>query len=293
MPPWEIISAPTHLGLRPGGVERLGEVLLSLGLEARVGAEVVARVPARTSFQEERDPDTGLLNSAGLASHVRELGGEVAARIRAGGRPLVLGGDDSVLVGAAFGLRQLGRFGLLFLDAHLDFYPPIASPTGEASDSDLALATGFVPSTVGDLDHLAPYVRPEDVFAVGRRDPSTEAESVAFASSGIRSIELREIRERGATSCAREAAAALRSAGLAGVWIHLDCDVLDDRIMPAVDYRLDDGLTAPELVELLRTVQAEVGVAGMSVTIYNPNLDEGLSAGRRLVSVLGETLPEG
>ena len=31
------------------------------------------------------------------------------------------------------------------------------------------------------------------------------------------------------------------SEDLSGFWIHLDADVLDDRIMPAVDYRLGNG----------------------------------------------------
>ncbi len=38
---------------------------------------------------------------------------------------------------------------------------------------------------------------------------------------------------------------------LSGFWIHLDADVLDDRIMPAVDYRMDGGLDFSELSELL------------------------------------------
>jgi arginase len=39
---------------------------------------------------------------------------------------------------------------------------------------------------------------------------------------------------------------------LDGFWIHLDADVLDDEVMPAVDYRLDGGLSFSDLSELLR-----------------------------------------
>ena len=53
----------------------------------------------------------------------------------------MLGGDDTVLFGNLLALRRRGRYGLVFLDAHYDFYLPEQS-TGQASDSDLALATG-------------------------------------------------------------------------------------------------------------------------------------------------------
>ncbi len=41
---------------------------------------------------------------------------------------------------------------------------------------------------------------------------------------------------------------------LNGFWIHLDADVLDDGIMPVVDYRISGGLDFSELSELLRVL---------------------------------------
>src|SRR5690606_40546181 len=40
---------------------------------------------------------------------------------------------------------------------------------------------------------------------------------------------------------------------LDGFFIHLDADSLSDTVMPAVDYRLPDGLTPDELEVTLRT----------------------------------------
>ena len=59
----------------------------------------------------------------------------------------------------------------------------------------------------------------------------------------------------GITTAALEAVKnLLQQDELLGFWIHLDADVLDDSIMPAVDYRLNDGLSFSELSELLKII---------------------------------------
>jgi arginase len=89
---------------------------------------------------------------------------------------------------------------------------------------------------------------------------------------------------------AREAAAHLTRSDLDGVWIHLDCDVLDDAVMPAVDYRIPDGLHWHELEAVLGTAVATGAVVGVEVTIYNPALDPGGTIARALVACLTDVL---
>ena len=48
-------------------------------------------------------------------------------------------------------------------------------------------------------------------------------------------------------AAAAEALRRLADPALDGFWVHLDADVLDDAIMPAVDYRMPDGLRFDEL----------------------------------------------
>ena len=71
-----------------------------------------------------------------------------------------------------------------------------------------------------------------------------------------------------------------------GFWLHLDADVLDDDIMPAVDYRQPGGLAPAELVTLLKLARRSGRLSGMSVAIYNPALDSGAEAARTLVDAL-------
>lgn len=69
-------------------------------------------------------------------------------------------------------------------------------------------------------------------------------------------------------------------------WGHVDADVLDDALMPAVDYRQPGGLSADELATFLAVAIATGRVAGVEVTIYNPALDPDGTAGAALTDVL-------
>jgi arginase len=70
--PYRIIVAPSVLGLRPGGVERLADALLALGLAERLDATVAERL-APPAWQADRDADTLTLNAAAIASWTPRL----------------------------------------------------------------------------------------------------------------------------------------------------------------------------------------------------------------------------
>ena len=60
--------------------------------------------------------------------------------------------------------------------------------------------------------------------------------------------------------------------------------------MPAVDFRMPDGLSWNELGTALQIALASGKAVGLEVAIYNPCLDEDGSAGRGLVDVLATAL---
>jgi arginase len=66
----------------------------------------------------------------------------------------------------------------------------------------------------------------------------------------------------------------------------LDVDVLNDKDMPAVDYRLSGGLGYEDVSQLLQILLRSGKAVGMDITIFNPKLDLDGSAARRLVSSL-------
>ena len=216
----------------------------------------------------------------------------MAAVLDAGEFPVVLGGDCSIVLGCLLALRRRDRHGLLFLDGHADFYQPEAEPNGEVASMELALATGRGPAILSDLDGRGPLVRDTDVVVFGRRDGS-EAEangSRRLEDTDIRMIDLAEVRAHGCTDRARLSARHLSRPELSGFWMHLDADVVDDDLMPAVDYRIPGGLSWDELAETLNTHLASDRSRGLSVTIFNPDLDPDGTIARSFVDALVRAL---
>jgi arginase len=286
-----IIEAPSILGLFPGGVERLPEALLAAGLGEMLGARHAGRVNP-PSYEPRRDAVTGLLNPSGLRDYAHQLADATGEALDRGEIPIVLGGDCSILLGNLLALKRRGRHGLLFIDGHADFYQPEAEPRGEAASMDLALATGRGPAVLTDLDGRGPLIRDEDVAHFGRRDAAEaeEAGSQRIEETAITVLDLSTIRQRGAERAARDALARLHRPELAGVWIHLDCDAVDDELMPAVDYRLPGGLSWAELETVLRLAIDTGRVVGLEITIFNPALDGDGTIAHDLVACLAQAL---
>jgi arginase len=228
------------------------------------------------------------LNGGAIRDFSRALADAVGRLLDGGAFPVVLGGDCSILLGALLATRRRGRYGLVFLDAHADFYQPEAEPAGEVASMELALATGRGPAVLADLDGLRPLVRDEDVALLGYRDAAEAraAGSQDVRASAVRVRDLWEVRAAGAAPAAAAAVRALAGGDRAGFWVHLDADVLDDAVMPAADYRLPGGLRPDELRDVLRVLVASGRAAGLTVTILNPTLDPGGAAAGCLTETL-------
>jgi arginase len=286
-----VVQAPSGLGLRAAGVERLGEALLEGGLARALGAILTTTVTP-PSASGVRYPESGVLNGREVAAYAGLLADAIGEVLNGNDVPLVLGGDCSILLGGALALGRHGRAGLLFLDGHADFYQPSAEPSGEAASMDLALATGHGPAAVGDLEGRSPLVRAEDVVIVGFRDAEEQArEGSQPLPDSLLALDLTAVRDSGASAAAERALAHLtRQGGPASFWVHVDADVLDDEVMPAVDYRQPGGMSPDELTTVLAAAIATGRVAGVEVTIYNPALDPDGSAGAVLTGVLARGL---
>ena len=288
-----IIEAPSPLGLWPSGVERTPEVLLQIGLARALDARRDQRVEP-PDYDPVRESTTAMLNPKGLAEYSPRLADAIGRVVDGGEFPVVVGGDCSILLGCTLALRRRGRYGLLFLDGHADFYAPHQSLTGEAADMDLALVSGRGPDQVVNLEGRKPYVRDEDIVVFAHRDAALAHK---YGSQDVRAtdmtvMDLGEVRKAGAKSAAAAAVQRLGAADSKGFWIHLDVDVLDDAVMPAVDYRMTDGLDFDELAAVLREAVASGRAVGINITIFNPNLDPNRSVARNLVGCLRRGLAD-
>ena len=228
-----------------------------------------------------------MLNAKGIADYTPMLADAIGAILETGDFPVVLGGDCSIVLGGLLALRRRGRYGLLFVDGHMDFYQPEANTNGEAASSDLALATGRGPDIMTTFDGYRPLVQDTDVVVLGYRDGEEAASNGSqIPPIDMRTIDLTEVRRSGVEAVAREAVERVSRDELAGFWIHLDADALDDAVMPAVDYRLPDGFSWAELDIILRTALDSHRAVGLEVTVFNPRLDHDGTMAHSLVEIL-------
>ena len=287
-PQFKIIDSPSILGLRPTGVELLPDALKAAGLIEKLHADYAGRVSTLLPYNSDLDKVTLLLNPNSIKTLSIQLADIVSSVIYSRRYPIVLGGDCSILIGNLLALRRLGRYGLFFIDGHADFYQPEASLTGEVADMDLAIVSGRGPDILTNIDNLKPLVRDKDIILFGYRD---REQASSFGSQDVRntsinSFDLAYVKQRGIRTTATEAIKNILNDELFGFWIHLDADVLDDAIMPAVDYRLKGGLSFDELSELLKIIVGTGRSVGMDITIFNPNLDPDGSIACRFVSAI-------
>ncbi|MFD7664033.1 arginase family protein [Streptomyces sp. NPDC059788] len=282
-----LLDAPSNLGLRPPapgtvpGCCKLAGALREQGLLRRLGAlEGGVVTPPRYDLGDWREGD-GDFNAAAIADYTRRLAGRVEAHVRAGEFPVLLGGDCSILLGAVLALRRTGRYGVVYLDGHSDFRHPGNTgrngPVGAAAGEGTAQITGRGQADLTDIDGLAPYVRDGDLHILGIRD--ADEDRAELASLAIGNHTAGEIRERGPDVVARKVLRDLQDSAPDGFWIHLDADVLDPCVMPAVDSPDPGGLLTGELRELLAPLAASPRCVGIDLTVYDPDLDpEGAGA---------------
>ena len=289
-PRYVIIDAPSILGLRNTGLQNLPKALKKAGLIDRLNATFAGRVNPSMRYDPTRDPLTHLLNGPSIAIFSKDLSKIVNIEIEKKNFPIILGGDCSILIGVLLGLRKIGRYGLFFIDGHSDFYQPRASTTGEVADMELSVVSGRGADILSDIEGLKPLVLDDDIVVFGYRDAE---QSMSYGSNNVRNtsmqvLDLCDVRNLGIKKAGSLAISNfLTSEDLSGFWIHLDADVLDDRIMPAVDYRLGNGgLEFSELSNLLKILISSQKAIGMTITIYNPNLDPSGSIAKNFVSCI-------
>ena len=169
---------------------------------------------------------SGLLNEAALVELVEATREATLSARNDGDRLLMVGGDCPVMLGALAALRDhsAARVGLLMLDGHEDGWLPAQSPTGEASDSELAIALGLVSDGLpAPLDQLVPLLEPADVALIGPRD---RGEIDAERGRSLRDHVGLFLSAEETARAEDPGAAALRELEVSGFWLHVDLDVL-------------------------------------------------------------------
>lgn len=297
--PITIVGAPSSIGIRPyddGGARRLDLAPAELRRHgvSRLATRDLGDVAPPRYRDFQRTPGRPR-NEDGVASYSRALGRKVSEAADDGSFVLLLGGDCSVVLGGLLGARRpgRGRVGLIYIDAHGDFATPETSRTGSAASMCLALATGVGDTPLARLSGNGALVRQEDIVILGRRDdndPEPWYGQDVIRKSPMLDITHAEIRERGVAETVRQTLHRITQPSVDGFWIHVDADVLDPSLVPAVDSPEPNGLGLDELAELLRPLVSHPRAVGLELTIYDPKLDPDGTSATNLTALLTKVL---
>jgi arginase len=272
-----ILEFPSNLGLKEPfeghepGVKKLPDFLKKYNFHSSLNPVSILRLNP-PDYTKEFDKITGVRNSEAIVQYSIAQSKALEKVLSEKKFPIVIGGDCSILIGNSLALKNIGSFGLFFLDGHTDFVLPFLSQTGGAAGMDLAIVTGYGHNNLTNINGQKPYIKEEHVWCVGNRDyeewylrPMTE--------SRIKYIDLTSLRQNGIKKCVSDFLQMVNSEKLDGFWIHIDVDVLNDNIMPAVDSRQPDGLEYSEFNEIIQLLLADSKATGLEITILDPDLD--------------------
>lgn len=232
-----------------------------------------------------RDPRSGLVGHREVVAATRAIRSAFLDRLAPEYRTVVLGGCCTLMIGLGAATRdRIGRFGIAYIDGHLDLYDGQTSPSGEGADVPLATMLGHGdPAVLEAAGGLS--LAPDDVFLIGYRDrlQATGHGSLMpedFAPA-LRHADRRAIRAQGPDKAGAAARAHFEAQGLP-FWLFLDVDALDPEEFPATDAPIGNGLDWDEVEALTAPLARSPRLLGVITTCYNPEKDPDGACGRRL-----------
>lgn len=274
-----IFEFPLNLGLTKKeheiepGVKKLPDWLRKFDFHKRINPLNIFRLES-PEYSMDFDEETGVKNSEKIIEYAKKQAELILRHYDKNAFNIILGGDCSILIGNAVALKQLGNFGLFYLDGHTDFIPPRLSPSGGAAGMDLAIVSGMGHEKLTNIYDLKPYFSEENIFCVGNAETDDEEYVEQILNSKIHYFDIENLRKNGFKKTSEDFLQLVTNKNLDGFFIHFDVDVLKDEIMPAVDSRMEDGIDYDHLQEILQPLINDGRCFGIEITILDPDYDE-------------------
>lgn len=287
-----LIGVPLDLGANRRGVDMGPSALRYAGLQSalvNLGHTVHDMGNLIVPGPEQRP--VGPPNAQYLPAIVdvcNELAGRVASVVRAGGFPVVLGGDHSLSVGSVGGLLQVvPDIGVIWLDAHGDFNTPETTPSGNVHGMALAALTGIGAPELVACGGTAP-VAAERVVMIGVRDLDS-GERELIHDAGVSVFTMQEVDRLGMPTVMERALSHLRER-TNRIYVSLDMDVFEPDLAPGVGTPKSGGFTYREGHLALEMIAESGMLVGLDIVEVNPILDKANRTGKLAVDMARSAL---
>ena len=206
---------------------------------------------------------------------------KTSASAAAGHLPLVLGGDHSSAIGTWSGivtaLQAQQQFGLIWIDAHMDCHTDRTAHEGKWGGwwhgQPVPALQGFGLEAFTGLGSVGAKLAARHMSIIGPH--SFEPAEEAFVKMhGIRVYKLDEVRTRGFGPVFAEALDRART-GTRAFGLTVDLDAFCAADAPGVGTAENDGLTAVEVLPIIRGLAHQPAFAGLEIVEFNPHKDIG------------------
>lgn len=188
--------------------------------------------------------------------------------------PIVMGGDHAIAMGTWRGvisaLDAQGRFGLIWIDAHMDSHTPETSYSQAIHGMPLA-------ALMGCWGEMGAQLNPRHVVLIGVR--SFEPEEAALLEKLHVTVFYSEtVKEIGFSAVFAQALQKVTH-DTQGFGISIDLDAFDPLDAPGVGSPEKDGLRAQEVLPVLKGIGQHALIKGIEIAEFNPERDiEGKTA---------------
>lgn len=261
-----VIFSPYHVGLRdhrvgdgPNRIRKLGviEQLEGLGLKVKF----VELPPVEDDFEGEIGRSFEVLRRTSTA---------VANAKKDNSFPLVLSGNCMATVGVACG-SNLEDPGFIYFDAHDDMDTPSTNMNGYFDAMGLSMLAGkswhnlteTIPGYSATTYKKFIYCGLRDITD-GQKDTVRKAGADVIWGDANNKVDFSE-----------ELSHALEKKSYSPAIVHLDLDVLDEKIGKVNGYESPGGLTEEDIVKCMDLVPRKAAPKSLTVCSFNPNLGDG------------------
>lgn len=226
---------------------------------------------------------------------LRRLEQRVRDAVRQGHVPVVIGGDHASAIGtwagAVAGSGSFEKFGLIWLDAHLDAHTYETSHQGKwggwwHGQPVTALTGNGLPEFTA-LGGARQKISPRHISIIGPHS-FEPAEAEYVEKQGIRVYFLDEVQKRGFKAVFEEAMARATD-GTEGFGLTVDLDAFRPEDAPGVGTAEDKGLVAAEVLPIIKNTGRNPLFRALEIAEFNPHNDIGGKT-RDLVSRLVESI---
>ncbi len=288
-----VIGVPYNVSSAGAGTDKGPESLRAARLVGKLrdlGSEVADFGNLEVKLPSGEKSNAKLLNPNQVVTICKSLAARIQDILGSGYFPLILGGDDSILMGTVEGFRRVlgSRIGLIYMDAHGDFNTPETTPSGIIGGMDVAIAVGRGSEELVEMFGHSPLLPEEHVVLYGTRDLDKE-EAAALAASEIRVYTRQKIRKHGVDNVIKRILGDLEKR-CDYIYLHVDLDVLDEAAMSAQALPVSDGLSESEFEKTLQSLVQSKKLCGIAIMMFDAAKDADGKEARKVVKLVTAAL---